>query len=243
MSVHFHPKLAVVTGCLLATLSAGVNASYLMRLGTSVSHLTGDVAKVALSVVSGNDSVPLVVVQLGAATLGFITGAATAGFLIHHPNIEFSRPYGRSVVALGLFLALAYLSLDAWPTLSMGLAGLACGLQNALATHYRGMILRTTHVTGLLTDFGTNLGMKLRGHDIAGWKLSVPLLLATSFFMGSLLGCVAFQSLGDKTLLVYAGIYLGLGLLWAVYRLRWVRTNSVHHSCSSNARVEEAQDG
>jgi|GEM_PF-5134493 len=42
-------------------------------------------------------------------------------------------------------------------------SGNACGFQNALATHY-GLVLRTTHVTGLLTDLGTNLGMRLRGH-------------------------------------------------------------------------------
>lgn len=79
------------------------------------------------------------------------------------------------------------------------------------------MILRTTHITGLLTDLGTNLGMRLRGHAIAPWKMLVPLLLVGSFFIGSGMG--AFLVLGDFPFLVIAAfLYMAGGLSWTIYK-------------------------
>lgn len=226
MSVHIHPKLAVATGCFLAFLSAGVNACYLIGLGTSVSHLTGDVSRVALNVVEGHEALSLAVFNLVSATFGFVSGATLAGFFIHHPSIEFTRPYGRAVLAIGVCLAAAHFAFGHAPIASIGIAGLACGFQNALATHYRGIILRTTHVTGILTDLGTNLGMLLKGHQIALWKLSVPVFLVISFFAGSLAGCMAFIMLPRKALLFYALLYMGLGGLWIAFRYFFILRRS-----------------
>jgi uncharacterized membrane protein YoaK (UPF0700 family) len=38
------------------------------------------------------------------------------------------------------------------------LVAAACGLQNAMCTSYFGAIIRTTHVTGTVTDIGSTLG-------------------------------------------------------------------------------------
>jgi uncharacterized membrane protein YoaK (UPF0700 family) len=219
MSVHFNPRLAITTGCLLAFMSAGVNACYLIGVGTSVSHLTGDVSRVAQSIIQGESSF-LLAFHLVLATAGFLLGAVLAGYAIHHPSVEFTRPYGRAVVGIGLCLTVAHALFVRAPQVSIALAGVACGFQNALATRYRGIILRTTHVTGLLTDLGTNLGMRLKGHEIAAWKLLVPALIIGSFFAGAMAGCWAYALSGGEALLGYAGAYVGLGTLWIVYRLR-----------------------
>ena len=216
MTVQPQPKWVIVGGCCLAFLGAAVNASYLIQLGTSVSHLTGDVSKVAMNVVEGKNPVSTAAIHLIAAALNFVLGAATAGFFIHHPSIEFSRPYGRSVTAIGLCLVGAHLSFTGLPVLSICLASFACGFQNALATHYRGMILRTTHITGLLTDLGTNLGMRLKGHLIAPWKLMVPTFLVLSFFSGAVFGSALVIFMNSSALLVLAGMYLAGGIGWSV---------------------------
>jgi uncharacterized membrane protein YoaK (UPF0700 family) len=195
-----------------------VNACYLIQLGTSVSHLTGDVSKVAMNAVAGYSRISAAALHLIAAAVSFVLGASTAGFFIHHPNIEFSRPYGRSITAIGLCLVGAHFSLVTLPVLSICLASFACGLQNALATHYRGMVLRTTHITGLLTDLGTNLGMKLKGHQIALWKLMVPTCLVLSFFCGAVFGSALVIFMTGPALLVLAGMYLAGGIGWSVFK-------------------------
>jgi uncharacterized membrane protein YoaK (UPF0700 family) len=216
MNLDRHPRWVIAGGCCLAFLGAAVNASYLIHLGTSVSHLTGDVSKVAMNVVEGKGPISTAAVYLISAAMNFVLGAATAGFFIHHPSIEFSRPYGRSVSAIGLCLLGAHFSFERLPVLSICLASFACGFQNALATHYRGMVLRTTHITGLLTDLGTNLGMRLRGHQIALWKLMVPTLLVLSFFAGAVFGSTLMIFTNGSALLVLAAMYLAGGIGWSI---------------------------
>ncbi len=226
-----HPSLSPRTGwvifggCFLAFLGAAANASYLITLGTSVSHLTGDVSKVAMNAVASHHGLSKAALNLIAAAASFVFGAAVAGYFIHHPGIEFSRPYGRAIILIGILLLAAHFTFVAAPVLSICLAGMACGFQNALATHYRGMILRTTHVTGLLTDLGTNLGMKLRGHQIAGWKLLVPTLLVISFFGGAVFGSVLVIILDWPALPIIASIYLTGGIAWSIYKHRYLATS------------------
>jgi uncharacterized membrane protein YoaK (UPF0700 family) len=210
------PKWVIVGGCGLAFLGAAVNACYLIQLGTSVSHLTGDVSKVAMNAVEGHAHISTAITHLITAAVSFVLGASTAGYFIHHPNIEFSRPYGRSIMAIGLCLVGAHFSLTAMPVLSICLASFACGFQNALATHYRGMVLRTTHITGLLTDLGTSLGMKLKGHQIALWKLMVPTCLVVSFFCGAVFGSILVIFTHAPALLILAAIYLAGGIGWSI---------------------------
>ncbi|MGL5016935.1 MAG: YoaK family protein [Luteolibacter sp.] len=218
MTAQPQPKWVIVGGCCLAFLGAAVNACYLIQLGTSVSHLTGDVSKVAMNAVEGHSRISAAAVHLIAAAVSFVLGASTAGFFIHHPSIEFSRPYGRAITAIGLCLVGAHFSFATLPVLSICLASFACGFQNALATHYRGMILRTTHITGLLTDLGTNLGMKLKGHQIAIWKLMVPTCLVLSFFCGAVFGSVLVIFTIGPALLILAALYLAGGIGWSVFK-------------------------
>lgn len=218
MTAQPQPKWVIVGGCCLAFLGAAVNACYLIQLGTSVSHLTGDVSKVAMNAVEGHSRISAAAIHLIAAAVSFVLGASTAGFFIHHPSIEFSRPYGRAITAIGLCLVGAHFSFATLPVLSICLASFACGFQNALATHYRGMILRTTHITGLLTDLGTNLGMKLKGHQIAFWKLMVPTCLVLSFFCGAVFGSVLVIFTIGPALLILAALYLAGGIGWSVFK-------------------------
>lgn len=218
-----HRGWVIFGGCCLAFLGAAVNACYLIRLGTSVSHLTGDISKVAMDAAHGHRSLSAAALNLVAAAASFVFGAAVAGFFIHHPGIEFSRPYGRAVIAIGILLIAAHCTFLTAPVLSICFAGIACGFQNALATHYRGMILRTTHVTGLLTDLGTNLGMKFRGHQVAGWKLLVPTLLVLGFFSGAVFGSVLVVVLEWPALPIIASFYLVGGTGWSIYKHRYLK--------------------
>lgn len=218
MTYRAEPKWVVIGGCVLAFLSASVNAGFLIELGTSVGHLTGDVSKAAVDAVRGNREMTMMAIRLALAAMGFVGGAMTAGYFIHHPNLDLERPYGRSVVCIGVCLMGAHFVIHDIPWLAVGLAAFAFGLQNALATHYRGMVLRTTHLTGLLTDFGVNLGMKLKGHQIEVWKLLVPISLIVSFFTGAGFGSLLVLKWHLPFLPLIAGVYLTGGLGWTVFK-------------------------
>lgn len=212
------PSLIVLGGCLLAFGASFLNTGFLLTTGTSVSHLTGDIARIG----SGLSTLAITegphIATVATATCGFIFGAIVSGFLLHHPTVEIRKPYGRILAALGLLLITAHLAYADSPTLSLALASAVCGAQNALASRYRGIVLRTTHLTGLFTDLGTHLGMKLRGHRIENWKLLVPVLITFSFLLGALASSAFIRHQRDDWILTAGLAYLLGGILWSIYK-------------------------
>ena len=181
------PNKIVLGGCALAFGASFLNTGFLLTAGTSVSHLTGDIARIGSGLSHLTDADRQFLAKVSVATFGFISGATISGYLLHHPTLELSRPYGRTLIALGGFLICSHFMLPGFTLLSIGIASAVCGAQNALANRYRGLVLRTTHLTGLFTDFGIHLGMRLRGHDIESWKLLIPLWITLSFLLGAVL--------------------------------------------------------
>jgi len=81
------------------------------------------------------------------------------------------------------------------------------GLQNAVITKISNAEIRTTHVTGLVTDIGIEMG-KLFYFNRAGApikvvanrrKLKIHLSLTAAFFIGGLLGALGFKVWGYIT--------------------------------------------
>ena len=80
------------------------------------------------------------------------------------------------------------------------------GLQNAVITKLSNAEIRTTHVTGIVTDIGIELGKLyyLNGKPFDGRlkvrsdrpRLRLLSLLALSFFVGGVAGALGFKYLG-----------------------------------------------
>ena len=201
-------------------LAAAVNADLLIRLGISVSHLTGDLSRINTEAIRSGRHGSAEAGLLALTIAGFVIGATASGYFIHHPSLDTSRPYGRSIVMIGLLLLIAHASFPHFPPVACLIAATACGFQNALATRFRGLILRTTHITGLLTDFGQFLGMRLRGHHVDGWKIGTPLLLIVSFTTGSAIGAILNLRHHQSLLLLCGAAYVSGGILWSWIKRR-----------------------
>ena len=212
-------KFFLSGGCGLAFGAAFANTGLVLHTGTSVSHLTGDVARMTINLARWSPSMFGELLRVGVAAGLFLVGATLAGFVIHHPNLDLARPYGRTITSIGCLLLIAYFCVAQLPIVSIGLAAFACGLQNALATHYRGVILRTTHLTGMMTDFGVTLEMRFRGYDVPGWKIRVPAMLMVSFFLGGVLA--AYFHFSGYDAIMIAGIgYVFSGIGWSIWKRR-----------------------
>ncbi|MFV0337185.1 MAG: YoaK family protein [Chthoniobacterales bacterium] len=213
------PNKIVLGGCILAFGASFLNTGFLLSAGTSVSHLTGDIARIGSSLSSLNQTEAGLLTKVSLASLGFMIGATISGFFLHHPALEISRPYGRTLSILGICLIGAhYANTNAHQMLAIVIASAVCGAQNALANRYRGVVLRTTHLTGLFTDFGIHLGMKLRGHEIEVWKLLIPIWITVWFLLGAVVSSYLFL-LGRADWLLIAGMgYLFGGFAWSIYK-------------------------
>ncbi len=84
------------------------------------------------------------------------------------------------------------------------LISFACGLQNGMCTTFSGAVIRTTHMTGILTDIGLVLGQAIfyprtRKHL---WKLKVLLPLYGTFCLGGIIGWFAYKILVANAILL-----------------------------------------
>jgi uncharacterized membrane protein YoaK (UPF0700 family) len=95
------------------------------------------------------------------------------------------------------------------------------GLQNAMITKISGSVIRTTHLTGMITDIGIALGRvaEMRwtktGADFTEEFASMRLLgsLVGLFFVGGMVGALGFKQLGFLFTLPLAVILLLLAAM------------------------------
>lgn len=121
-------------------------------------------------------------------------------------------------MGIGLVFIGSALLIDRFPLAGIALAAFGCGIQNALASKYKGIILRTTHLTGLMTDFGVAMGMRIRGYDVPRRNYVVPALLIVSFFLGGVISAMMFFfEKMDTILLIGCGYFLA-GVLWSIVK-------------------------
>ena len=215
-------------GAVLAFVAGATNAGGFLAVGTYTSHMTGVVSALADHLVIGN-------LVLAAASLGalgaFLLGAMTTAWLVNWGLREaLASAYGlplllESVLLLifGIFGAAISLWSPFFVPLTVLLLCFIMGLQNAVITKISKAEVRTTHVTGLVTDLGIELGKMLyinRTQRSAAEpvranrpKLRLHLILVSSFFIGALCGALGFKFLGYVTT-----VPLAVTLLLLVWR-------------------------
>lgn len=211
-------------GALLAFVAGAVNAGGFVMLGHFSSHITGAVSRIGMHATDGD----LNMLQISLGLLfSFLLGSVCASLFVSWGR----RRQLRGQYAAALLLEAALLA-------SFGLFGdtleqyvwllvpvpalmlsLTMGLQNALVTKVSNAEIRTTHLTGIITDIGIELGKLLyRNHPslnapgiIASRpKLRILTMLSLMFLSGSLCGGLGFRSFGYQAALPLAGV---LGLL------------------------------
>jgi uncharacterized membrane protein YoaK (UPF0700 family) len=106
------------------------------------------------------------------------------------------------------------------------------GLQNAMITKISKAEIRTTHVTGLVTDIGIELGKLFywnfggaSGNPVRGDRQKLALLgsLLLSFLGGGVAGAVGFRHLGFVSTIPLAIVLLTLAVVPIVDDMRAYR--------------------
>jgi uncharacterized membrane protein YoaK (UPF0700 family) len=215
-------------GAVLAFVAGATNAGGFLAVGTYTSHMTGVVSALADNLVLGN--LALVAASLGALA-AFLLGAMTTAWLVNWGLREklasaFGLPLLLECALLlifGIFGAAVSLWSHFFVPLTVLLLCFIMGLQNAVITKISKAEIRTTHVTGLVTDLGIELGKLLYINRTQTspaepvranrQKLRLHLLLVCSFFTGAVCGALGFKYWGYVTTLP-----LALTLLVLVWR-------------------------
>jgi uncharacterized membrane protein YoaK (UPF0700 family) len=209
-------------GAFLAFVAGAANAGGFLAVGQYTSHVTGLVSSVADNLVLGNAAL---VAAAAGALVAFVGGAMTTAVVVNWGlrrglHSAYGLPLLLEAVALLVF-GVAGASIDLFAPLFVPLTVLLLcfimGLQNAVITKISRAEIRTTHVTGLFTDIGIELGKLLYVNPQGSAdpvlanrrKLRIHTVLVSCFFTGGLAGAVGFKYLGFvSTVPLAVGLWL-----------------------------------
>jgi uncharacterized membrane protein YoaK (UPF0700 family) len=206
-----HPIANQHLGFILAFVAGAINAGGFLAVHQYTSHMTGIVSSMADNLSLGEYTLTLA--GLGAV-VSFLAGAACCAFIVNYSrrlklHSEFAIPL---LLESGLLLLFGLLGIRLahingfFVPVTVLLLSFLMGLQNALITKISGYEIRTTHITGIVTDIGIELG------KLAYWnassdlgvapvvanrgRLKVMSMLAVLFFIGGVTGAFGFKYFG-----------------------------------------------
>lgn len=228
MGRHRTPSTNRWLGLLLAFNAGAVNAGGFLVVHSYTSHMTGFLSTVADNLVLGN--MALVLAAVGTLW-AFMSGAGTTAIMVnwarqHRLRSGFALPLLLEAVLMLLFGLMGAITLG-WPTpfsvpLTVLLLAFLMGLQNAVVTKMSSAQIRTTHMTGVATDLGIEMGKMLywnrRGtppeahvHSNRARLLLFASLLGM-FTAGGIVGAAGFKHVGFVWVVPLAAVLLGLAL-------------------------------
>jgi uncharacterized membrane protein YoaK (UPF0700 family) len=227
----------------LAWVAGYTNIVAVIVLGTVISHVSGTASNLGRDVVDGVRGVPNAWDLAGFALLllvSFLLGASASGFCSELGRRRgwqsiYVLPMALETILLGLFA----IGLEVYEPseLTSGprhllLSGVACaamGLQNATITRISSGVVRTTHVTGVLTDLGLELVQffwwlrdrqrhaSFRTHRVhrhpTALRLALLISIVGSFALGAALGTLVHDAAPS-----YVMVLPVLFMIWLIYR-------------------------
>lgn len=199
-------------GLPMTFVAGATNAGGLLAVGQYTSHMSGIISAAADHAILG--AMDLVLAG-GGALIAFVLGAATSAVLVnwgrrHYAGREYSLPLTLEAVLLLTFGMLGFYTRQYSIALAMEVAVLCfiMGLQNATVTKLSGAKIRTTHMTGIVTDIGIELGKLFYSNHRRRRVPGAPLVMADReklkllsyflccFFFGGLVGAIGFNYVG-----------------------------------------------
>ena len=221
-------------------------ATFLGPRGLLTTHMTGALAKVGNNF-AGSDTTPALE-GLGMAG-AFFGGALTSGFLTSRKEWKTLLTCSLTLVCVGvLHCAVAALTNGEQATAGAYVAAYAAGLQNGMLTTITGF-LRTTHVTGTVTDVGLLVGQAYptKWNDSAHWWKTRVLATDLIFFVSGALAarCLFDAGLDNYVAYVSAGIafFVGCSGLVHIYLELREAQREAHQDALDEAKTEAEESG
>jgi uncharacterized membrane protein YoaK (UPF0700 family) len=222
----------------LALVAGYVNSSGFVLIGTFTSHVTGNIGRLTTDVARGQGHLAGLAALMVAA---FFAGAFVASMAIESSRVgSRGHVYGQLMLGEAATL-LAFFAIARWmssvdPRVHDAQAAVLCvamGMQNSLVTRLSGAVVRTTHLTGVVTDLGIEAARWFRyaRHHVGarsrlkltvsakpaerphGPKTALLVTIFVAFLVGSFAGALAVLRLAHLSLaipaagLVVVGVY------------------------------------
>ncbi|KVK80943.1 hypothetical protein WS90_16870 [Burkholderia cepacia] len=216
-------------GFSLAFVAGATNAGGFLAVKQYTSHMSGIVSAIADQTALGD--IRLVLAGIGSLS-SFLIGAGCSAVLVNWGRRRsLQSQYVLPLLveaALLLLFGLLGSHLALWEAFFMPVTViLLCfimGLQNAMITKLSGAEIRTTHMTGIVTDLGIELGklfywnrsnVRADAHAVIAnrAKLKIHGTMLASFFIGGLAGAIGFKQVGYVATVPLAAVLITLAIV------------------------------
>ena len=257
---HRAPSTNRALGLLLAFNAGAVNAGGFLVLHMYTSHMTGFASQFADGLVLGNTK--LLLNALGAI-LAFVSGAAVCAILVnwarqHRLRSVYAVPLLLEAALMFPFGLMGAITLT-WSTpfavpLTVLLLSFIMGLQNAVGSKTSGGSVRTTHMTGNITDVGMELGKLIYWnrhatparamvrHDRRRMRMAGGLI--GMFVLGGIVGALGFNYIGFVCVVPLAALLLAISVPPLTRDIPRSRTlQKLLAAAGVKARVRQKQGG
>jgi uncharacterized membrane protein YoaK (UPF0700 family) len=216
-----------ILGFVLPAVAGAINASGFFAVGAYTSHMSGNVARVGDDLATGHLAFALHGLTL---ILSFMAGAMLCTFLVRYGRRAGGAPYWRPLLLEAIIVfVFATVSVGAGHGAHLGstqMTALLCcamGVQNAIVTKLSGARIRTTHMTGVVTDIGIEIARtiddKLHGQPEPHRKLRLHVAVLLSFTVGATLGPLGYLSFGHLAMLFPDALLVLLAIFDLLYGL------------------------
>ena len=227
-------------GYLMALLAGAINAGGFFAVAGYTSHITGHLSNAADEFALGRWQTGLLAL---AGVLAYLTGATHSGWIIlWAKRFRFHSSYALSMWMEALYLllfgllgvALSHIGSAMVPPTVLFLSFIM-GMHNTVMTVLSGGAIRSTHMTGTVTDLGIELAKVLyyrrdtnpRLPDVKVNRPKMALFTGTvaSFVIGGIIGAWGYHQIGYHFTLPVSAMLFMLGFGSIGYdirsRLRW----------------------
>ncbi len=208
----------------LACIAGAANAGGFLAVRQYTSHMSGIVSAMADDLAVG--SVLLALNGL-AAVMSFLMGAFLTTLFVRWARerrleSEYALPLVLEAVLLVIFGVTGRVFSGGYLLGTVMLLCFTMGLQNAIITKISDAVIRTTHLTGMVTDIGIALGRmayRIPGESAGNGlhpemdRLRLLGSLIALFFVGGVVGAVGFKHAGFLFTLPLAAVVLLLAAM------------------------------
>jgi uncharacterized membrane protein YoaK (UPF0700 family) len=218
-------------GLALAFVAGAINAGGFLAVAQYTSHMTGIVSAMADHLALGSR---LLFLSASGALASFLLGAVVSSAMVNFARQRRMSSLYAFPLLLEAVLLLCFgvfgsrlASIDRLPVPAIVM--LLCfimGLQNAVISKLSKSEIRTTHITGTITDIGIELGKALyrnapgtpaQDRVVGNWsKLRFLGSLASCFFLGGVAGALGFKHLGYVSTVPLAVLLIFLAAVPAI---------------------------
>lgn len=202
----------------MLALSAGlINAVAFSGFShNAVTHVTGTVTKSAIALASGDFTAYFLSTGL---ILAFGAGAMISGIIVGNEHLRMGRRYGLALILESSLLLFSYYLFSRNIKEGELFASAACGLQNAMVATYSGNAIRTTHMTGVVSDLGSIVGNFIARRRVDPRQFFLLSIVFIHFYSGAMIGTALFKTFAFGAILAPTALTFVTGIAYFLYRI------------------------